>query len=77
MKNLEELKTELIEYGRLAGVKNFTPGYSGNFSARFEDKILITSSGSSNGYLSKDELVLMDYDGHLVEGNKKPSSEKM
>ena len=77
MKNLEELKTELIEYGRLAGVKNFTPGYSGNFSARFEDKILITSSGSSNGYLSKDELVLMDYGGHLVEGNKKPSSEKM
>lgn len=60
----------------MAGIKNFTPGYSGNFSARFEDKILITSSGSSNGYLSEDELVLIDYNGNLVEGNKKPSSEK-
>ena len=27
MKKLEELKKELIEYGKLAGVKNFTPGY--------------------------------------------------
>ena len=53
---LEKLKKELIEYGKLAGVKNFTPGYSGNFSARYGDKILITSSGSANGYLSEDEL---------------------
>ena len=74
---LEQLKKELIEYGKLAGIKNFTPGYSGNFSARYEDKILITTSGSANGYLSEDELVLMDFDGNLIEGNKKPSSEKM
>lgn len=75
--NLKKIKNELIEYGRLAGVKNFTPGYSGNFSARYGDKIVITSSGSANGYLSEDELVLMDFDGNLVEGAKKPSSEKM
>ena len=74
---LKDLKREIIEYGKLAGKKNFTPGYSGNFSARYEDKILITSSGSANGYLSEDELVLMDFDGNLIEGNKKPSSEKM
>ena len=77
MSELKKIKSEIIEYGKLAGIKNFTPGYSGNFSARFEDKILITSSGSSNGYLSEDELVLIDYNGNLVEGNKKPSSEKM
>ena len=74
---LKDLKREIIEYGKLAGKKNFTPGYSGNFSARYEDKILITSSGCANGYLSEDELVLMDFDGNLIEGNKKPSSEKM
>lgn len=74
---IEKLKQELIEYGRLAGVKNFTPGYSGNFSARCGDNILITSSGSANGYLSEDEIVLIDFSGNLIEGNKKPSSEKM
>ena len=74
---LNKLKSEIIEYGKLAGVKNFTPGYSGNFSARYEDKILITSSGSANGYLTEDELVLIDFDGNVIEGNKKASSEKM
>lgn len=77
MNKLQKLKSELIEYGKLAGVKNFTPGYSGNMSARYDEKILITSSGSSNGYLSEDELVIMDYEGNLIEGGKKPSSEKM
>ena len=77
MSKLKHLKSELIEYGKLAGIKNFTPGYSGNLSARYDDKILITSSGSANGYLLEDELVVMDFNGNLVEGNKKPSSEKM
>ena len=77
MKDLAEIKQEIIKYGKLAGEKNFTPGYSGNISARFGDKILITSSGSANGYLSEDEVVLMDFEGNLVEGSKKPSSEKM
>ena len=77
MTKLEELKKEIIEYGKLAGIKNFTPGYSGNFSARYEDKILITSSGSANGYLCEDEIVLIDFNGNVVEGNKKASSEKM
>lgn len=75
--SLSKLKQEIIFYGKLAGDKNFTPGYSGNFSARYGDKILITSSGSANGYLSEDELVVMDFEGNLIEGNKKPSSEKM
>lgn len=77
MNKLKELKNELIEYGKLAGVKNYTPGYSGNFSARYGDEILITSSGSSNGYLDEDKLVLINFEGKLVDGNKKPSSEKM
>lgn len=74
---LQELKNELIKYGKLSGEKNFTPGISGNMSARFGDKILITTSGSANGYLEDDELVLIDFDGNLIEGSKKPSSEKM
>lgn len=77
MSKLDNLKKEIIEYGKLAGVKNFTPGYSGNFSARYGDKILITTSGASNGYLAEDELVLMDFEGKSLEEGKKPSSEKM
>ncbi len=75
--SLKSIKEELIEYGRLAGNKNFTPGVSGNMSARFGDKIVITTSGSANGYLTKDDFVVIDYEGNVVRGNKKPSSEKM
>ena len=76
-KSVKELKEEIIKYGRLAEEKNLTPGVSGNMSARCGDKILITSSGSANGYLSEDDFVLIDFEGNVVEGMKKPSSEKL
>ena len=67
---------KIIEYGKRCGEKNYTPGYSGNISARHESGMLITTSGSSNGYLSKDDVVLTDFYGKSLEEGKKPSSEK-
>jgi len=67
---------ELIKYGKIAGDKNYTPGYSGNLSARYGQNIIITTSGSANGYLSEDDFVVIDFEGNVVQGNKKPSSEK-
>ena len=67
---------KIIEYGKKCGVKNFSPGYSGNISARYKDKMLITTSGSSNGFLTRKQVVLTDFEGKTLEKNKKPSSEK-
>lgn len=72
----KKLEKEIIEYGKLCGIKNFTPGYSGNISARYKDGLLITTSGSSNGYLKKEHIVYTDYEGKSLEKGKKPSSEK-
>ena len=72
----EELISKIIKYGKICGDKNFTPGYSGNISARYEDGMLITTSGSANGYLKEDEIVFTDFDGKSKEEGKKPSSEK-
>ena len=71
-----KLINEIIEYGRLCGIKNFSPGYSGNISARYKSGLLITASGSSNGYLKKDDVVYTNFSGNSLEKNKKPSSEK-
>ena len=71
-----KLINEIIEYGRLCGIKNFSPGYSGNISARYKSGFLITTSGSSNGYLKKDDIVYTNFSGNSLEKNKKPSSEK-
>ena len=74
---MDKIIAKLIQYGKLCGEKNFTPGVSGNLSARVGNNILITISGSANGYLSEDDFVLINMDGKVIEGNKKPSSEKM
>lgn len=71
-----DLTNKIIHYGKLCGDKNFTPGYSGNISARFEEGMLITTSGSANGYLSINDIVYTNFNGISLEEGKKPSSEK-
>lgn len=67
---------EIIKFGKLCGLKNFTPGASGNISARYKDGLLITTSGSSNAYLRPEQIVYTDFLGNSLEKGKKPSSEK-
>lgn len=75
--SVSQTKQELIKIGKLMGEKNFTPGYSGNISARLNNnEILISTSGSANGYLDENDLTIMDYNGISLEEGKKPSSEK-
>lgn len=71
-----KLEKQIIKYGKMCGDKNYTPGYSGNISARYKDGMLITTSGSSNGYLEKKHIVETDFEGKALEKGKKPSSEK-
>lgn len=71
------LVCEIIKYGKLCNLKNYTPGYSGNISARYKKGMLITTSGSSNGYLEPKHIVYTDFDGNSLEKGKKPSSEKL
>lgn len=70
------VKKDIIEYGRIAGEKGLTPGISGNISARMGDRIIITASGSANGYLSDSDFSVINTDGEVIEGNKKPSMER-
>ncbi len=70
------LADAIIKYGQLCGEKGYTPGYSGNISARYKNGMLITTSGSSNGYLKSKDIVYTDFSGNSLEKGKKPSSEK-
>ena len=73
----EELENKIVEYGKKCDNKNLTPGYSGNISARYDAGMLITTSGSANGNLSKENIVYTDFEGIPKEQGKKPSSEKL
>ena len=74
--SMDKLISKLIKVGSMMGEKGYTPGYSGNISARFGENILITTSGSSNAFLKETDFALINFDGETVIPDRKPSSEK-
>ena len=76
MGNINELKNELIETGRLLYEKGMLAGGDGNLSARIDEKrLLITRSGVAKGRLGLDDFVELNLEGELISGSGKPSSE--
>lgn len=70
-------RQELIEYGIRLIDAGLTKGTGGNLSVfiREEGKMLIKPSGVPYHDIKPEDLVLMDLDGHILEGKLKPSSE--
>lgn len=69
-------KKDIIYWSKRLYQKGMTPATSGNISVRTKEGILISSSGVCLNDMDEDDIVLIDFDGNLMEGNKKPSSEK-
>lgn len=72
---MNNLKQKIVDTGKKLSDKGLSPGFSGNISAKFEDKILVTPSGLSLGELQVDDIVVLDKNLNKIEGEKKPSSE--
>ena len=70
---------ELIaEFGRRMYQNGYVPGTDGNLSCRVaENTILITPTGVEKGYLRPEELILIDFEGTLISGDNRPSSEML
>lgn len=61
------LRAQICEIGRLMHQRHYIDGSSGNISARLgPDRILATPSGLAKGFLSPDQLIVVDMDGHKV-----------
>ena len=73
---ISDLKKLIIKYGAKLGEKNMSPATSGNISARFGENILITTSGTCLADLCDEDIVLIDQNSNVLNGSKKPSSEK-
>jgi L-fuculose-phosphate aldolase len=59
-----ELRREMVRVGRLMWERGYVPATDGNLSARMgPDRLLVTPSGLSKGFLSPDDLVVMRLDG--------------
>jgi len=67
---------EILEIGRRLDAQGWVAANDGNLSLRDRDgSILITSTGSQNGYLTPDDIVRIDGEGRHIWGSKAPSSE--
>ena len=74
--SLYSLRREIVEAGRRVYNRNFVASNDGNISARIDERrVLITPSGVSKGFMSPEDLIVIDCEGNVLEGRKKPSSE--
>jgi len=74
--NLFQVKNEIIEIGKRIYSRGYVASNDGNISARIDGKkILITPTGISKGFMKPDDLIIVDYNGKVLSGSKKPSSE--
>ena len=71
----ESLRRELIDVGLQMEARGINQGTSGNVSARVADGFLITPSALPYLDTRPEDIVLMDMEGTVPAGQRRPSSE--
>lgn len=67
-----QIKKDMCEIGHRIWLKGFCAGNEGNHSVRIsDDRVLVTPTGLSKGFLSPDEICVCDMDGKQVEVNSR------
>ncbi len=76
MKYIEE-RNKIIEYGKKMSTEGLSSGTSGNLSIYIPEDglVLVTPSGIGYFDIKPEDIVVMDLDGNIVDGEKKPTSE--
>ena len=74
---MEKARKEIIEYGKKLVASNLTKGTGGNLSVfdRENGYMAITPTGIDFFEIQPEDIVIMDLEGNVVEGNRLPSSE--
>lgn len=73
--NITELRQQIVDTALELSNKGLSSGAAGNVSFRTEAGFVITPTGIKPDQLSIDQLVRLDYDGSILEGGLRPSSE--
>jgi len=76
MSELEQLKEEMILVGRALYNRGLIAGSAGNLSVRLKGgKFLVTPTRRNKIFLRKEDLLVVNREGRVVEGEGKPTSE--
>lgn len=70
-------RQEIVEYGKKLVTSGLTKGTGGNLSIfnRKEGLMAISPSGIDYFKITPKDVVVLDLDGNIIDGDKKPSSE--
>jgi L-fuculose-phosphate aldolase len=72
----EQTRAEIVEAGRRMYARGYVASNDGNISARLdESRILTTPKSVSKGFMTPDMMVIVDYEGKKLSGDRDPSSE--
>jgi L-fuculose-phosphate aldolase len=72
----EQIRADIVEAGRRLYARAYVASNDGNISARLDDSRLITTPKSvSKGFMTPDMMVVVDYEGRKVAGDRDASSE--
>lgn len=75
MQSEQSLKQELLLICRMLHQKNLIAGMDGNVSVKYGGHLLTTPSGLNKGFLRMDQIIKVDWDGRVQEGDGEPTSE--
>ncbi len=70
-----QLKEEIVCICRMLHRKNYLAATDGNVSVRLGDRLLTTPSGVHKGLMEADQVITVDLEGRVLEGEGKPTSE--
>ncbi|MDA1094555.1 MAG: class II aldolase/adducin family protein [Acidobacteria bacterium] len=72
----ERLRADIVEIGRRVYDRGFVASNDGNISVRLDDdRLLMTPTGVSKGFMTPDMLVTTDLAGRKLTGDREASSE--
>src|SRR6266542_5688645 len=76
MRTEEQTRADIVEIGRRLWVRGYVESHHGNISVRLDERRLITTPANvSKGFMTPDMMVVTDFEGTKLAGDRKASSE--
>jgi len=71
----QQLKEDIVCICRMLHRKNYLAATDGNVSVRLGDRFLVTPSGVHKGLMEAYQVITVDLEGQVLEGEGRPTSE--
>src|SRR5919106_2015504 len=76
MRAEDQIRCDIVEIGRRLWQRGYVASNDGNISVRLDERRLMTTPANvSKGFMTPDMMVITDFDGKKISGDRKASSE--